>query len=192
MTNENDATTPTEAPRPRRRWLWPVATGVALLAGVGIGQAGAPSVASDGSTPAAEAQSESEPSAQEEAALEERAAELDAQRAELDALAATLEQREADIATRESAATAAEETVAASAIPGEGLFVVGEDISAGEYKTSGPSGNNIAGCYYAFMSDTSATAEIVDNNILQGQGRVTLSDGDVFETSGCADWTLTN
>lgn len=191
MAHEDDMATPAEAPRRRRRWLWPIATGVALVVGVGIGQASVQDGGSDAAAPAAVAQAASPPPAQQ-AVLDEKAAELDAQKSELDALAATLEVREADVAAREAAVTTVEDAAAASIIPGEGLYVVGKDISAGEYRTSGPSGSNIVGCYYAFMSDTSATAEIVDNNILQGQGRVTLGDGDVFETSGCADWTLVN
>jgi hypothetical protein len=40
--------------------------------------------------------------------------------------------------------------------------------------------------------DLPLASSLSTNNILQGQGRVTLGDGDVFETTGCADWTLAN
>lgn len=170
----------------RRRWLTPVASVGGLIVGVIIGSAG-------GETEPAEVTAEpevvtetvevpGEVPADELAALEQREAELSEREAALD-------DREAGLDDREAALDTTEQQVAASTIPGDGVYVVGEDIEAGEYRTSGPSGDNPVGCYYAFLSGTGADAEIIDNNILGGQGRVSLSDGDVFETSSCEDWS---
>jgi len=91
-------------------------------------------------------------------------------------LSKQLERREARIARQER-------IVARSQIPGDGIYVVGEDVAPGTYRSAGANG-----CYYAFMSDVSAGAEIVDNNLTNGPAVVTLVAGDVFETSSCADW----
>ncbi len=58
-----------------------------------------------------------------------------------------------------------------------------EDVEPGTYRSGGAEGR-----YYAFMSDVTADADIIDNNIMDGPTVVTLSPGDVFETSGCAEW----
>lgn len=74
---------------------------------------------------------------------------------------------------------------------GAGLYVVGTSPVPGTYSTTGPDGSNGAGCYYAWKSGTGSDADIVDNNIIQGSGVVTLAAGEVFETQGCADWVKT-
>lgn len=84
---------------------------------------------------------------------------------------------------REKKVSKAEEIEAQSRFPGDGVYIVGQDMLAGTYRTAGK-----FNCYYAFMSDTSASAEIVDNQLTNGSAIVTLSDGQVFETSGCAEW----
>jgi len=81
----------------------------------------------------------------------------------------------------------AEVAAQANTIPGEGVFVVGEDVKAGSYRTAGPSSSS---CYYAIKDGAGAGADILDNNIIEGPGAVTLADGQVFETSRCQDWTL--
>lgn len=97
----------------------------------------------------------------------------------------------------EADAPAAEEEPEEPAAPAEvttfgaGLYVVGTTPVPGTYSTTGPDGSNGAGCYYAWKSGTGSDADIVDNNIIQGSGVVTLAAGEVFETQGCADWVKT-
>jgi hypothetical protein len=83
--------------------------------------------------------------------------------------------------------TEAEEATAGSTF-GDGVFVVGEDIEPGEYRSAGPDESNPVGCYYAWKTGTGSDADIIDNNIVEGQTRVTLNDGDVFESTSCEQW----
>ena len=92
--------------------------------------------------------------------------------------------------------TAPEETAqyepeepSAGAIPGDGTFLVGEDIQPGTYQTDG---GGEFGCYWARLSDTSGEFEgIIANGNPQGPTTVTISASDAaFETSGCSEWTL--
>ncbi|MEU8852196.1 hypothetical protein AB0C70_39610 [Streptomyces sp. NPDC048564] len=70
----------------------------------------------------------------------------------------------------------------------QGTYLVGEDVKAGSYKTSGPSSSM---CYWSRNKDDSGEfGSIIANDILQGPGRVTLSKGEVFETNGCETWEL--
>ncbi|MEV5353119.1 hypothetical protein [Streptomyces sp. NPDC052693] len=68
----------------------------------------------------------------------------------------------------------------------EGTYLVGEDVKAGSYKTSGPSGGM---CYWARNKDDSGElTSIIANDIVKGPGRVTLNKGEIFETNGCDTW----
>ncbi|MFF9811669.1 hypothetical protein ACF1G5_42490 [Streptomyces coeruleorubidus] len=70
----------------------------------------------------------------------------------------------------------------------EGTYLVGEDVKAGSYKTSGPSDGM---CYWARNKDDSGELKaIIANDILKGPGRVTLNKGEIFETNGCDTWQL--
>jgi hypothetical protein len=170
----------------RRRWVTPVIAGGSVVLGIVIGSAGSgpeqEPVTAEPEIVTETVEVPGEVPADELEALEQREAELNEREAALD-------DREAGLDDREAAVETTEEQVVASTIPGDGVYVVGEDIDAGEYRTAGPSGDNPVGCYYAFLSGTGADAEIIDNNILGGQGRVSLSAGDVFETSSCEDWS---
>jgi hypothetical protein len=71
--------------------------------------------------------------------------------------------------------------------PGEGEYVVGEDIEAGTYRTAGPEGG--FGCYWERAKDASGEfGSIIANNNLQGPGRVTLHKGEYFKTNRCQEW----
>ena len=93
---------------------------------------------------------------------------------------AAAEKAEADKA---AAAEAAKNTMA-----GSGMYEIGTEKSPGTYRTSGPKGSS--SCYYAVLrSPTSGSiGNIIDNNNISGQGIVTLSAGQYFETSRCNDW----
>ncbi|MGW5633966.1 hypothetical protein [Streptomyces sp. NPDC003832] len=70
----------------------------------------------------------------------------------------------------------------------EGTYLVGEDVKAGSYKTSGPSDSM---CYWSRNKDDSGELDsIIANDILQGPGRVTVNRGEIFETNGCDTWEL--
>ncbi len=70
----------------------------------------------------------------------------------------------------------------------EGTYLVGEDIKAGTYKTSGGPDD---GCYWARNKDDSGEGDsIIANDLGGGPTRVTVKKGEIFETNGCEDWTL--
>ncbi|MEJ1087262.1 hypothetical protein WDU99_02900 [Microbacterium sp. Mu-80] len=100
---------------------------------------------------------------------------------------AELSENEAALREREEAVTAKEEKIAvveASSFS-SGMLIVGADVAPGTYRTS-----EANDCYYAWMSSTSADADIIDNNIISGTATVTLKKGDVFESSTrCGTWT---
>lgn len=73
---------------------------------------------------------------------------------------------------------------------GPGVYLVGEDVEAGSYKTDGPSTSDILdSCYWARNSDDSGEFDsIIANDNITGPSRVTLAKGEVFETSGECEW----
>jgi len=73
---------------------------------------------------------------------------------------------------------------------GEGLWLVGEDVPAGRYKTSGARDESIPLCYWHVAKDDTDNTILVQglNDKPGEQGRVTLKSGQYFKTSGCADW----
>ena len=81
------------------------------------------------------------------------------------------------------------EEPSAGDIPGDGTFLVGEDIQPG---TSQTDGGGEFGCYWARLSDTSGELEgIIANGNPQGPTTVTIAPSDAaFETDSCSDWTL--
>jgi hypothetical protein len=42
------------------------------------------------------------------------------------------------------------------------------------------------GCYYAILNGE--TRDIITNNITKGPGRITLQDGQQFESTSCQEW----
>jgi hypothetical protein len=68
----------------------------------------------------------------------------------------------------------------------DGVHVVGAGgVTPGSYATT-----SADGCYYAWLSDTGADADIIDNNLIDGDITVTLAEGDVLGSKGCGVWTL--
>ncbi|MFI9075208.1 hypothetical protein ACIGW8_01660 [Streptomyces sioyaensis] len=83
---------------------------------------------------------------------------------------------------------------AAAAVPGttvgRGSYLVGEDIAAGTYRTGGPAASDIPLCYWARAKGSSGEmGGIIANGIPQGPARVTVTQGETFETDGCQRWT---
>lgn len=120
--------------------------------------------------------------------VDEREGKLDEREGKLDQRKSSLDKRSADLDKRAKSIKAEERQIAANTVPGDGVFVVGEDIKAGTYRTSGPSSGGIGSCYYAFKTGTGSDADIIDNNLIDGQATVTLKTGQIFETKSCSEW----
>lgn len=77
-----------------------------------------------------------------------------------------------------------------SSFTGEGQYLVGEDIQAGTYRSTGADQDSVfPNCYWARLKNASGEFDaIIANDNIQGQGRVTVSKGEYFKTSGCQDW----
>jgi hypothetical protein len=74
---------------------------------------------------------------------------------------------------------------------GEGMFLVGQDMEAGTYKTKGMA-RDAALCYWHVAPDTTDSRIRVQglaNKEVQ-PGWVTLKVGDWFKTSGCQPWAI--
>ncbi|MEU5345088.1 MULTISPECIES: hypothetical protein [unclassified Streptomyces] len=75
-------------------------------------------------------------------------------------------------------------------IPGDGTFVVGDDIKAGTYRTAGAEDSVIPNCYWARLKGTSGDFEdIIANGNVKGPTTVTVSSSDgAFQSTGCKTW----
>ena len=65
----------------------------------------------------------------------------------------------------------------------DGVYLAGEDIKPGEYKTTGPEAGS--DCYWARLGD-SGGENIIANNLTQGPTRLTAVRGEYLEVSGCS------
>lgn len=65
---------------------------------------------------------------------------------------------------------------------GDGLYLVGTDITPGEYRSDGPGAGGQ--CYWARLSD-SAGDHIIANNLTAGPTRLTAVSGEYLEVNGC-------
>lgn len=92
------------------------------------------------------------------------------------------------VSTRPSA-----DKVAADGFPGDGTYVVGNDITPGTYRSDGPQGGLITSCYWARLSSTSGEVnDIIANGATSGQTTVTIATTDkAFTTTGCKSWKKT-
>jgi hypothetical protein len=90
-------------------------------------------------------------------------------------------------ATTPSGAKRSTPTIVGTPVNGTGVYLVGVDIPPGTYWTAGSDG-----CYWARLSDTSGAPDaVIANDITAGPTTVTIEPTDgVFETRGCAVWTL--
>jgi hypothetical protein len=102
-------------------------------------------------------------------------------------LAAAMERAETGASNTgtESEPTESATASSASGTFSDGVHVVGTGgVAPGSYATT-----SADSCYYAWLSDTGADADIIDNNLIDGDVTVTLAEGDVFESNGCGAWT---
>ena len=100
----------------------------------------------------------------------------------LDARATALNAREAAVKAREDTVTGKEKVVAANTIPGDGTFIVNQDIQPGQYKSAGGES-----CYW---KRTNASGGTIDNYIGSGPAVVTVKASDaLLITAMCAPFT---
>ena len=77
----------------------------------------------------------------------------------------------------------------ATQISSSGVYVVGQDITAGTWHTSGDGGQTGNECYYALLS-SSNTSDIIDNNNFDGPETVSTSGAYALDIDGPCTWSL--
>jgi hypothetical protein len=73
----------------------------------------------------------------------------------------------------------------------DGEWLVGTDVPAGRYQSSGPSGDFM--CYWQLTTEPGAQPgekTFLTNDSPPGHAYVTLRKGQYFQTSHCGPWTL--
>jgi hypothetical protein len=73
----------------------------------------------------------------------------------------------------------------------DGEWLVGTDVPAGRYQSSGPDGNYM--CYWQLTTEAGAQPgeqAFLSNDAPPGHAYVTLKKGEYFKTSHCGPWTL--
>ena len=94
--------------------------------------------------------------------------------------------REREQAEPERRRLQAERRVARSTIEGDGTWQVGRELAAGTYRADAGEG-----CHWARLT-TAHAGDALDNVIEDGIGggsqRVTLGEGEWFETADCGEW----
>ena len=72
-------------------------------------------------------------------------------------------------------------------IPGDGVWLVGDEIAAGTYKSDG--GGDY--CSWTRLSGLTGTqSEVIEHEFVGGRAAITIPDSDVaFETSDCGSWS---
>ncbi len=172
--------------RKTRKWLWVAGLIFALVGGIAIGYGGTPEP--EIITKEVEIEVEVEPSDMDErrAELAQREDELEQRNSELDERDEALQSLATELDERDEALSATETEIAENTIPGSGVYLVGEDIKPGTYRSEG------GRCYWARLSGTTGQFEdIIANDNVEGTAYVTITASDVaFETSRCGEWTL--
>lgn len=175
---------PTIVAKRPRKWPWVLGVIGAFVLGGAAGYGGTP----EPEIVTKQVEIEVEPADMDErrAVLDDREAELDQRSSELDERDEELQTLASELDERDEALTATEQEVAENTIPGSGIYLVGEDIKPGTYRSDG------ARCYWARLSGTSGEFEhIIANDNVEGTAYVTIAESDVaFETSRCGEWKL--
>ncbi len=194
MTIQDSADGP---PRPkwyRKRWVQFVAVGLTGLIVGGVTGSGS---ASDADARAAAAQSQVASAQSEAQAADARAQAAEVQtsaangkatdataaaEAKLKGEQAALDQRSAALDDREKKIGGAEAAAKANTFAGDGVYIVGQDIQPGTYKSTGGEL-----CYWARHNKNN---EILDNHAAPGATVVVVLASDFsLEVKGCADYT---
>jgi hypothetical protein len=98
---------------------------------------------------------------------------------------ARLAAKEKTLAADERAVKSLEGQIQASAISADGVYVVGKDIKAGTWHTTGG-----GQCYYATLNSTN-TEDISDNNNFNGDETVNVDGAFAFQIAGGCAWVRT-
>ncbi|MFJ8668278.1 hypothetical protein [Streptomyces sp. NPDC093600] len=82
-------------------------------------------------------------------------------------------------------------TASGGEIPGEGTFLVGEEIEPGTYRSAGGADESFPSCYWARLRGTTGNPdEVIANHASKGQTTVTILASDrAFLTQGCKPWS---
>lgn len=200
------APTPSHPPehtkRPWYRKGWVHLTGVAVLAlliGIAIGAGGASPTDSpeykklDDELSATQDDLAAQKVATEKAEAEskalagdipERETAVAAKESELVNREMSVEKAEKAVLKREKAVGIVEHEIAQNTIPGDGVYEVGRDMKAGQYRST-----ENADCYYAITSDANGE-NIITNHIGSGPIIANVAVGQFFNSQGCSDWVL--
>lgn len=119
--------------------------------------------------------------------LADRSTQLDNRAGALDRRESALDARKSALDKRERRVSGMERAWEANTIPGDGIFIVGQDIDPGLYKADpSPSGS----CYYARLSGMGGGIDdIIANGNVSGPLSISVSSSDAaLELSGCADF----
>ncbi|MFD6814528.1 hypothetical protein [Enteractinococcus coprophilus] len=172
-----------------RKWPWVLGIVGAFVLGGAAGYGGTP----EPEIVTKEVEVEPADIDERRSVLDEREDDLDQRSSELDERSSDLEGREEELQTlaseldeRDEALTATEQEIEENTIPGSGIYLIGEDIKPGTYRSDG------SRCYWARLSGTSGEFEhIIANDNVEGTAYVTIAESDVaFETSRCGEWKL--
>lgn len=92
-----------------------------------------------------------------------------------------------------SAAKAAEKApvpTGPAAVAGQGSYLVRGDIAAGTYRTAGPVPSDVPLCSWVRAKGAGGAPDsIIAQGASRGPARVTIHQGEAFETHGCKEWT---
>jgi outer membrane murein-binding lipoprotein Lpp len=108
-----------------------------------------------------------------------------AEQTQLEQQRAALDQRQRDLDARESKVNQAEQIAKKSTMSHDGVYLVGQEIEPGTWRTSGHSG-----CYWERLRGLSRELDdIVANENTDGPAVVTIATSDVaFKTHDCGEW----
>jgi hypothetical protein len=168
----------------RRLWLTATVVGLAaFFLGMGIGGRSHvdPPGTSDPIPPAVNADSSD---------IDDLRQRLEDRQAELDERQQVLDQREDELDRRASATPTPTptptDTATETEIDGNDRVLVGTDVREGTYRTDGPT-DPLYECEYTISEDEFGDNKISDEST-KTAAKVTLRDGDWFETDDCEDW----
>jgi hypothetical protein len=184
----------------QRRWVKPVLLTVSaivlLLIGVGIGAAGSNQASLVASQRAQITRLQAKVSTEQADVTSMQDKLTVAQQTAQDAVSKANTAAAAKYASREATVQQTQRKlarelgiVAKSTISADGVYVVGRDIPAGTYHTSGAGANASPGgaCYFATLNSTN-TNDIADNNNFNGPETVSLGGVAAFQISGGCTW----
>lgn len=172
-----------------KKWFIGVAAGLVGLA-LGAATASGATVEDDPkykdmSSKLSETKSKLSSAESEVAGVEAREAKAQEQEDSLAKAAAALKKQTASVEKREKAVGIVEDDIERNTIPGDGVYIVGDDIKPGTYRSTDNSG-----CYWQRSSSLKGDFEsIIANGNVDGSAVITIAASDKgFTSTGCNDW----